>query len=413
MVYFASFIGAAAILSGVVNARPMPQDSSINEPAVSAPNGTPITEQILSTEVANVANAPAVQTTSASSAPAEAVTSAAGGYAQNWGQSSYTQSAANTYATPAYGSGNTNYGGGYNAGYDDCVQQCVASYGASAAVYKPTATAGSAGSSGTGATHTVIVAPTQGVLRYVPFAVNASVGDTIKFMWGANNHTVTKSSALQLCNKSSDALFASGLNNKDFVFTQVVNDTNPTYFHCAAPTHCTKGMFGVINPPSLAGAPTSIGKAMTGMAANNSDIAAMWSYTVKQTAGNQKAAGWGSNIDMASMPEWSHKYIAENTMYTRTFLAANPEVIGENGAIDMSAAGSNPIMIPQDLSAVINNAASTASSTGASADASPSAASDAEASPSPVAAAANGASSMASPSMLVGVMAVAVAFFAL
>jgi len=80
----------------------------------------------------------------------------------------------------------------------------------------PTATA-TMGSSGSGATHTVIVAPTQGVLRYIPFATNASVGDTVLFMWGANNHTVTKSSELQLCNKTSDAPFASGEQNKDFM----------------------------------------------------------------------------------------------------------------------------------------------------------------------------------------------------
>ena len=97
--------------------------------------------------------------------------------------------------------------------------ECVASFGAPAASSTPTATAtsGSMGDSGSGATLTVIVAPTQGVLRYIPFAVNASVGDTIKFMWGANNHTVTKSSQLTPCNKTADALFASGTHDKDFV----------------------------------------------------------------------------------------------------------------------------------------------------------------------------------------------------
>lgn len=99
-----------------------------------------------------------------------------------------------------------------------CATECVASFGSPAASYAPTATVASASAgAGTGATITVIVAPTQGVLRYVPFAVNASVGDTIKFMWGANNHTVTKSSELTPCNKSADALFTSGTNNKDFV----------------------------------------------------------------------------------------------------------------------------------------------------------------------------------------------------
>jgi plastocyanin len=72
-------------------------------------------------------------------------------------------------------------------------------------------------SSGNGKTHTVIVAPTQGVLRYIPFALNASVGDTVKFVWGANVHTVTKSSQLALCNKTGDQPFTSGSQNKTFV----------------------------------------------------------------------------------------------------------------------------------------------------------------------------------------------------
>jgi plastocyanin len=75
----------------------------------------------------------------------------------------------------------------------------------------------SSGNSGSGATHTVVVAPTKGVFRYVPFAVNASVGDTVKFIWGADEHTVTKSSELALCNKTSDAPFASGEQNQSFV----------------------------------------------------------------------------------------------------------------------------------------------------------------------------------------------------
>ena len=86
-------------------------------------------------------------------------------------------------------------------------------------------------------THTVIVAPTQGVLRYIPFAVNASVGDTVRFVWRANTHTVTKSSQLELCNKTSAAPFASGTHDKDFTFDQVVNDTNPTFYYCGTPGH--------------------------------------------------------------------------------------------------------------------------------------------------------------------------------
>ena len=99
---------------------------------------------------------------------------------------------------------------------------------------------------GSGATHTVIVAPTAGVFRYVPFAVNASVGDTVRFVWGAGPHTVTKSSEFNLCNATSDEPFKSGPQNASFVFDQVVNDTNPVFYYCGIPTHCEKGMFGIM-----------------------------------------------------------------------------------------------------------------------------------------------------------------------
>jgi len=74
-----------------------------------------------------------------------------------------------------------------------------------------------AGSVGSGAIHTVWVAPAQGVLRYVPFSVEAAIGDTVKFIWGANVHTVTKSSQLEICNKTGQEPFASGIQNKTFV----------------------------------------------------------------------------------------------------------------------------------------------------------------------------------------------------
>lgn len=104
----------------------------------------------------------------------------------------------------------------------DVPSECIAQFGSPSSggggSYQATATSGSYGSSGTGATHTVIVAPTKGLFRMVPFATNASVGDTIEFHWGADEHTVTKSSALTPCNKSTDApVFASGEQNTSFV----------------------------------------------------------------------------------------------------------------------------------------------------------------------------------------------------
>lgn len=95
----------------------------------------------------------------------------------------------------------------------------------------------SSGSSGSGTTHTVIVAPTQGVLRFVPFSVNASAGDTILYEWHANNHTVTKGSELEICNETSTAPFATGEHDLGFTFTETVNDTNPVFFFCSTPGH--------------------------------------------------------------------------------------------------------------------------------------------------------------------------------
>jgi plastocyanin len=280
------------------------------------------------------------------------------------------------------------------------------SYGAPPSASMPSTTMGSSDSTGSGTTHTVIVAPTQGVLRYVPFAINASVGDTVQFMWNANKHTVTKSSQLLPCNKTADAPFASGVQNKGFMFTQVVNSTDTTFFYCGVPTHCEKGMFGIINPPSAITSSGSVLNAMPSMAANNSDVSAMVAYTNGKTAGNKQAANWGNSIDMTSLPAWALQHVAENTLYTRTFLAANPEVLHPNGFIDLSASSGNPIMIPQDITVALNANNATSSTAG-------SATSTSTAGASSTPSQASGASQLASPSVLLAVMAVVVTFLAL
>lgn len=299
--------------------------------------------------------------------------------------------------------------------------ECIASYGAPAATWTPSSTQSSnsdgsySGSKGTGATHTVIVAPTQGVLRFVPFAVNASVGDTVMFVWNAKNHTVTKSSALEICNKTSEAPFASGEHDAPFTFTQVVNDTNPTFFYCGTPGHCQKGMFGIINPPSAYMASTSIAQTMGSAVSNSSDMAAMMAYTNTLTNGNDKAASWGQNIDLATLPDWSHSFVMENVMYTRSFLGANPETLKDDGSIDLS--GETPRMIPTDMAsvnaAVDNAASSSAPAASASSSAAGSPASSASTVPTGAAAGkGNGAASTAASSALLGLAALAAAVLA-
>jgi len=339
-------------------------------------------------------------------------------------ESTSTTTSSNTYSTPSYGSGSSNYWGG--SGYEDCVNQCIAQFGGSSmgGSYQATATSGSYGSKGTGATHTVIVAPTKGVFRMMPFATNASVGDTIEFHWGADEHTVTKSSALLPCNKSSEApVFASGEQNQSFVFTQVVNDTNPTFYYCGTPTHCEKGMFGIINPSMASpGSPTSLGGMMQSMAANDSDLSAYAAYSSNVTSNNNAASEWGTNFDMSALPDWSHSLFATNVLFTRAVLGMNSEVLKPDNSIDLSSVASTPLMLPMDISSPLNAAsapqASSASpaSTADAGAATPAGAAATDPATSPSAspsAKSNGASAVASPRLLVGAAVVLATIFAL
>lgn len=447
MVAFSAIsLGAILLAAQSAVAIPKPDSAIGQEVAVSAPNGTPITDtKELASQTAAEAAAAAASSASemammgettmmADSMTADVTSSSA--YVQytsaaqdtasvNYNQyttssvdyNQYTTSSVdyNQYTTTtaayqssntvSYGSGSSNWG---NSGYNDCVQQCIASFGAPAATYTPP-TSTDDSSSGNGVTHTIIVAPTQGVLRYVPFAVNASVGDTVKFMWNANMHTVTKSSEFSLCNKTDSDPFTSGVQNKSFVFNQVVNSTDPTFFYCGVPTHCQKGMFGIINPPNAAGAATSVDSMMTSISSNSSDVAAWAAYAQKSTSGSAAAAGWGGSIDMASIPDEARDVFAENVLYTRTFLGMNKDVLASDGSVNLGANGGSPLMIPQDISAV----ASSSSSTDSSASATGSSSAAAQSSTGTTVAATSGARGLSTSSALAGVIAFGAALFAL
>jgi len=275
--------------------------------------------------------------------------------------------ATNTYmttaqATQTYGS----YGSGYMpSSYDSCVQQCVSSYGAppSMVTASPSMPPSYNNGMGSGATHTVIVAPTQGVLRYVPFAVNASVGDTVRFVWNAGPHTVTKSSALNLCNATSDA-FKSGMQNASFTFDQVVNDTEPTFYYCGVPGHCEKGMFGVINPPNaIIGSQTGAGPMMAMMAQNNSDFASQWSYTMMNTQNSTAATAWGMQMDVAAMTTdpSSQMALLQNVMFTKLAMASNSQFVTSEGAFNPDP--SKGMAVPMDPLKLSTNGTTTPSGT--------------------------------------------------
>jgi hypothetical protein len=221
---------------------------------------------------------------------------------------------------------------------------------------------------------------------------------------------VTKSSELNLCNKTSDSPFASGEQNASFVFTQVVNDTNPTFYYCGTPTHCQKGMFGIINPPNAYQAASSM---MPSLAAQYPSTMAAMSYTANLTMNNTVASTWGMNTNMSGMPDWAMPYMAENIAYSQAFIAMNQDVVTSDGNIDLGKMGSNPMMLPADVAAASrqNNAVSSNSSSSTT-----SSSSTASATPSSAAASGglkSGASALASPRVAVALVAVAAAFFAL
>jgi hypothetical protein len=89
-------------------------------------------------------------------------------------------------------------------------------------------------------------------------------------------------------------------------------------------------MFGIINPPQAGQPSASVSSMLPAMMMNvsytlylpppyflyhflqNSDMAAMGTYSSSQTMNNSLAANWGGNMDMSKMPEWSQSYMAQN-----------------------------------------------------------------------------------------------------
>jgi plastocyanin len=393
MVHVASFLGAV-LFAGVASALPRPDSAIGSEVAVSAPNGI-----ILSDTAALASRSAEASATAASASSSVVLTSSASSSAATgnsyYSSSSDSSSVATQTMDSSYGSNYTppswsysappsmqTYGSGYNSwgwggsSYDSCVSQCIAEFGAAPSTYTPPPYTGSQSS---GNNHTVIVAPMQGVLRFVPPIISAQPGDTVHYVWMAKNHTVTKSSQLFPCNKTDDHPFASGTHDAPFSFDETVNDTSPVFFYCGTPGHCEKGMWGTINPPLANNTNTSVSSMMPMMISNDSSLSAMWSYTNMMASkynASSDVMNWGGKYDVSSMPEWAQGDYMSNIMYTRMFLAMNPEVLGADGKIDMTGVRA-PLSFPADntVPTAQNNAASSSDASSASSSPSGSAAS--------------------------------------
>ena len=219
-----------------------------------------------------------------------------------------------------------------------------------------------------GAIHTIMVAPEGAGLRYVPFAVNASVGDTIRYVWTTpKNHTATLSSALAICNKSGIAEernFVSGIRNAESgpqTFDVKLETADPQFFYCSVGVHCASGMFGLINPAlsAASGASTAstVGSMMSEMMQSNPAMQAAYSYLVQNMTDGRAASQWGMNMSLDGIPESSYADVAANVLFTQASFAANPGMMESNGA---QTPDSSPIAIPADFNVLLSNIALTA-----------------------------------------------------
>lgn len=277
-----------------------------------------------------------------------------------------TTTATTTYSTPSYGSGYNNW----NPSYDNCVQQCMNSYGAAPSMYTPpptTTTTDSSGGGG-GSIISIIVAPHLGILRYLPFATNASVGDTIQYTWGAGPHTVTRSSFLTPCNKTTDEtnFFASGSQNATFQFNVEVNETDTITYYCGIPGHCPKGMFGLINPPNTNTPATNVATMVPSLIATDPDLAMQAMYVQNQTAGTD-GENWGDDIDMANVPTELQTQFIQNVWMTKMLYAMNPGMLAAGlGAVNPDG---SPVKVPTDITAITSGGLATGGTTSTSAPA--------------------------------------------
>jgi len=99
----------------------------------------------------------------------------------------------------------------------------------------------------------VAVGPAGNKIRFVPDTVNILVGDTVRWTWGSDDHSVTSGAPCtadgQFCSPNDTNCDAGVLNNTGFVYEHTFTQAGSYSYFCAL--HCFAGMQGVVNvrPP--------------------------------------------------------------------------------------------------------------------------------------------------------------------
>ncbi|KAF2399044.1 hypothetical protein EJ06DRAFT_531359 [Trichodelitschia bisporula] len=153
--------------------------------------------------------------------------------------------------------------------------------------------------------------------QFFPESVTAQPGQTIRFEFLANNHSVVQTSFDSPCTPAQGGFNSGFIANeantipgptKDFT----VKDAGPLYMSCLQVTHCGKGMVFTINPPAEGkGQSHNLFKqAAIKVGGNNLALAAIQApsavaqvaSTISINVGNQNAAATGATGAAGAVP---------------------------------------------------------------------------------------------------------------
>ena len=95
----------------------------------------------------------------------------------------------------------------------------------------------------------VTVGPLENEFSFLPDTVNISVGDTVRWTWASDFHSVTSGTSCiedrQFCSPDNMQCEAGILNDKGFVYEFTFTQPGMYQYFCAL--HCFAGMTGVVN----------------------------------------------------------------------------------------------------------------------------------------------------------------------
>lgn len=99
----------------------------------------------------------------------------------------------------------------------------------------------------------VTVGPLENEFTFMPDSVTISVGDTVRWTWASDFHSVTSGTSCiadeQFCSPSNTNCDAGALNNTGFVYEYTFTQPGTYQYFCAL--HCFAGMTGVVNVRSI------------------------------------------------------------------------------------------------------------------------------------------------------------------